>query len=40
MEQCAKDGYKVSVTVVDKAGNVFAQVRGDGTNPTPWNSAV
>ncbi len=33
MEQCAKDGYKVSVTVVDKAGNVFAQVRGDGTNP-------
>jgi uncharacterized protein GlcG (DUF336 family) len=33
MEQCAKDGYKVSVTVVDKGGNVFAQVRGDGTNP-------
>lgn len=33
MEQCAKDGYKVSVTAVDKAGNVFAQVRGDGTNP-------
>lgn len=33
MEQCAKDGYKVSVTVVDKAGNVFAQVRGDGTSP-------
>jgi len=33
MEQCKKDGYKVSVTVVDKAGNVFAQVRGDGTNP-------
>ena len=33
MEQCTKDGYKVSVTVVDKAGNVFAQVRGDGTNP-------
>ncbi len=29
----AKDGYKVSVTVVDKSGNVFAQVRGDGTNP-------
>ncbi len=33
MEQCTKDGYKVSVTVVDKAGNVAAQVRGDGTNP-------
>lgn len=33
MEQCTKDSYKVSVTVVDKGGNVFAQVRGDGTNP-------
>ena len=33
IEQCTKDGYKVSVTVVDKAGNVAGQVRGDGTNP-------
>jgi len=33
LEQCAKDGYKVSVTIVDKAGNVAASVRGDGTNP-------
>lgn len=33
IEQCTKDGYKVSVTVVDRAGNVAAQVRGDGTNP-------
>ena len=33
IEQCTKDGYKVSVTVVDRAGNVFAQMRGDGTNP-------
>lgn len=33
IEQCTKDGYKVSVTVVDKGGNVFAQMRGDGTNP-------
>ena len=33
LDQCAKDGYKVSVTVVDKAGNVAASVRGDGTNP-------
>lgn len=33
IEQCTKDGYKVSVTVVDKAGNVAAQIRGDGTNP-------
>jgi len=28
IEQCTKDGYKVSVTVVDKAGNVAGSVRG------------
>ena len=33
LEQCTKDGYKVSVTIVDKGGNVAAQIRGDGTNP-------
>jgi len=33
LEQCTKDGYKVSVVIVDKAGNVAASVRGDGTNP-------
>ena len=33
LEQCTKDGYKVSITIVDKAGNVAAQIRGDGTNP-------
>jgi uncharacterized protein GlcG (DUF336 family) len=33
IEQCTRDGYKVSVTVVDKAGNVAGSVRGDGTNP-------
>jgi uncharacterized protein GlcG (DUF336 family) len=33
LDQCTKDGYKVSVTIVDRAGNVAAQVRGDGTNP-------
>jgi uncharacterized protein GlcG (DUF336 family) len=33
IEQCTKDGYKVSVVVVDKAGNVMASLRGDGTNP-------
>src|SRR5262245_56424858 len=32
LEQCTKDGYKVSVVIVDKAGNVAASVRGDGTN--------
>ena len=33
IEQCTKDGYKVSVTVVDKGGSVAGQVRGDGTSP-------
>src|SRR5258708_13291196 len=33
LEQCTKDGYKVSVTIVDKGGNVAAQLRGDGTGP-------
>jgi uncharacterized protein GlcG (DUF336 family) len=33
IEQCTKDGYKVTVTVVDKAGLVAGQVRGDGTAP-------
>lgn len=31
--QCTKDGYKVSVVIVDKGGNVAASVRGDGTGP-------
>src|ERR1700730_16287278 len=33
LEQCTKDGYKVSVVIVDKGGNVAASIRGDGTNP-------
>lgn len=33
IEQCTKDGYKVTVSIVDKAGNLAAMVRGDGTNP-------
>jgi len=33
LEQCSKDGYKVSVAIVDKGGNLAASVRGDGTNP-------
>ena len=33
LEQCTKDGYKVSVTIVDKGGNVAASLRGDGTGP-------
>jgi uncharacterized protein GlcG (DUF336 family) len=33
IEQCTKDGFKVTVVIVDKAGNVAASVKGDGTNP-------
>src|ERR1700709_7492 len=33
IEQCTKDGYKVSVVIVDKGGNVAASIRGDGTGP-------
>jgi len=33
LDQCTTDGYKVSVTIVDKGGNVAASVRGDGTGP-------
>lgn len=33
LEQCTKDGYRVSVVIVDKGGNVAASVRGDGTGP-------
>jgi uncharacterized protein GlcG (DUF336 family) len=33
IEQCTKDGYKVSVVIVDNAGLVHASLRGDGTNP-------
>ena len=30
LDQCTKDGYKVSVVIIDKGGNVAASVRGDG----------
>ena len=33
LDQCTKDGNRVSVVVVDRAGNVAASVRGDGTKP-------
>jgi uncharacterized protein GlcG (DUF336 family) len=32
IEQCTKDGYKVSVVVVDNAGAVGGSLRGDGTS--------
>ena len=33
LEQCTKDGYKVSIIIIDNAGLVRASLRGDGTNP-------
>jgi uncharacterized protein GlcG (DUF336 family) len=33
METCEKQGYRVSVTVVDRAGEIKAMVRGDSSNP-------
>jgi uncharacterized protein GlcG (DUF336 family) len=32
LDQCTRDGYKVSVVVVDRAGSVAGSVRGDGSN--------
>jgi uncharacterized protein GlcG (DUF336 family) len=33
IEQCRKDGYKVAVTVVDRAGQIKVALRDDGTGP-------
>jgi hypothetical protein len=33
MEQCRKDGHRVVVVVVDRAGQMAAMLRDDGTNP-------
>jgi uncharacterized protein GlcG (DUF336 family) len=33
MDQCIKDGYRVSVAVVDRAGQMVAFLRGDDTAP-------
>lgn len=33
MEKCQEQGYRVSVTVVDRAGETKVMVRGDGSNP-------
>jgi uncharacterized protein GlcG (DUF336 family) len=39
IEQCTKDGYKVSVVVVDNAGTVRGSMRGDGTSPATMEFA-
>ena len=33
LEQCQKDGYRVTVAVVDRAGQLRVLLRGDGTSP-------
>lgn len=33
IEQCRKDGYKVTVTVVDRAGHIKAILRDEGPGP-------
>jgi len=33
IDECAKSSYRVSVVIVDKAGQLAAAQRGDGTSP-------
>jgi uncharacterized protein GlcG (DUF336 family) len=33
IEECAKSNFRVSVAIVDKAGLLAANMRGDGTSP-------
>ena len=33
IETCAKQGYRVSVTVVGRSGHILVQVRGDNASP-------
>jgi uncharacterized protein GlcG (DUF336 family) len=39
LEACKKDGYKVSVSVVDRAGVLRAMVRADGAGPHTIDSS-
>lgn len=39
VEECAKNSYRVSVVIVDKAGQVSASLRGDGTSPATMEFA-
>lgn len=39
-EKCAKDGYRVAVAVVDRAGVLKALVRGDGAGPHTTDSST
>ena len=39
LDACAKDGYRVSVSVVDRAGVLRAMVRADGAGPHTVDSS-
>lgn len=39
IEHCQKDGYRVSVSVVDRAGVLRTMVRGDGAGPHTIDSS-
>lgn len=39
VEQCRKDGYRVSAAVVDTAGLIKAQLRDDGAGPHTLDSS-
>jgi uncharacterized protein GlcG (DUF336 family) len=39
LEKCAKDGYRVSVAVVDRAGVLKVLLRGDGAGPHTTDSS-
>jgi uncharacterized protein GlcG (DUF336 family) len=39
LASCEKSGYRVSVTVVDRAGMVKLQLRGDGANPHTFENS-
>jgi len=39
LDKCTKEGYRVSVAVVDRAGILRAQLRGDGAGPHTIDSS-
>jgi uncharacterized protein GlcG (DUF336 family) len=40
LEKCEKDGYKVTVTVADRGGNIRLLMRADGAAPHTQNSSA
>ncbi|MDN5942052.1 MAG: heme-binding protein [Nitrospira sp.] len=40
LDKCAKDGYRVTVAVVDRSGILRVQMRGDGAGPHTVESSM